>query len=198
MTQRTFFSPPIPATPPKVLVSRCLTGERCRHDGAARPAAALELLPRHWLLLDLCPESDLGMGVPRPPIGLLTEGGRLRLVERNGGRDWTEEMESWCALLARVLVADGVAGAVLKARSPSCGLGDADLFSSRALMAWPGPPEAALRRDADGLLTLALRAHDGGLPLIGDESLAGEAARARFIEAVERRHRAAAPTQPWF
>jgi len=172
-----------------VLVSRCLTGTPCRFDGQGRPAAALRLLPRHWICLDLCPEVDLGMGVPRPPVGLLAAAERVRLVERNGDREWTGEMESWCAFMARILLRDGVAGAVLKARSPSCGVADAEVFADRARTAWPGPPDAVLRRDADGLWTAALRALDASFPIVSDEELADPVRAADFVRRVEERHR---------
>ena len=170
-----------------MLVSRCLTGAACRYDGASRPAHALSLLPDDWTLLDLCPEADLGMGTPRPPIGLLAAKGRLLLKERNGARDWTWEMGSWCGLMARVLVRDGAAGAVLKAHSPSCGHGDVEVFASSATMAWPSAPEAALRQDADGLWTRALLDLDPLFPLISEESLEDECRRLAFISAVESR-----------
>jgi uncharacterized protein YbbK (DUF523 family) len=170
---------------PVVLISRCLLGTPCRYDGACRPAAALALLPAHWTRLDLCPEEDLGMGVPRSPIGLVLAAEGPRLKECRGPRDWTREMADWCRLLARILLGDGAAGAVLKARSPSCGRGDVELFADEAALA---AGHAPLGRGADGFLVRALQAADPAFPLINDEELADEARRLAFAAAVEARH----------
>jgi uncharacterized protein YbbK (DUF523 family) len=176
-----------------ILASRCLLGTACRFDGQSKPQAALGLLPSSWTLLDLCPEADLGMDTPRPPIGLLVRDGRLHLMECNSPREWTTEMESWCAFLAHVLVADGVAGAVLKARSPSCGKGDVAVYGEHRLMAWPGPAEAALNHVGDGFLVRALKRRDASFPILRDEDLLHEGKRLAFVQAVERRCGLSAP-----
>lgn len=178
---------------PSVLASRCLTGVACRYDGHSRLQQDLALLPTSWILLDLCPEADLGMGTPRPPIGLLLDQAGLHLRECNGTRDWTAEMTSWCTFLAEVLVADGVAGAVLKARSPSCGTGDVAVYGEAQRMAWPGPPEAALHHLGDGFLVQALRRRDPSFPILRDEDLSRADKRMAFVQAVEKRCRLSAP-----
>jgi|GEM_PF-1214174 len=171
----------------RILVSRCLLGVACRFDGQSKPSPHLPLLPANWTQLDVCPEADLGMGTPRPPIGLWLEQSHLRLVECNGTRDWTGEMASWCQFLARIVLGDGVCGAVLKARSPSCGRGDVAIFGERAHMRWPDPPEAALHHHGDGMLVQALRHLDPRFPILKDEELGDEALRLAFVQAVEAR-----------
>jgi uncharacterized protein YbbK (DUF523 family) len=53
-------------------VSACLLGERGRHDGGHKRDASLTgvLGPfMEWVLV--CPEAELGLGIPRPPIQLV-------------------------------------------------------------------------------------------------------------------------------
>lgn len=177
---------------PTILVSRCLLGVACRYDGTRRPCQALDRLPTHWVLLDVCPEEDLGMGVPRPPIALL-ETDQLRLVERISGRDWTAAMSGWCRDFSRILLRDGASGAVLKARSPSCGTGDAELFRDRGALAWPPLPDQRAPASGDGFWVRALKSCAPDFPLISDEELADPETLARFQSAVESRHRTHAP-----
>jgi len=171
---------------PMLVVSRCLLGSACRWDGASRPCPALAGLPAGWTLLDVCPEEDVGMGTPRPPIAVVDYLG-LRLHETASRRDWTVTMERWCRYLARILVADGVAGAVLKARSPSCGRGDVEVFRGPGASAASLEPGHGWRRNGDGFWARALREADPGLPLINDEELAEPDVRAAFLECARMR-----------
>jgi uncharacterized protein YbbK (DUF523 family) len=104
-----------------VLVSACLLGVRCRFDGndkrddtaVARVAGAgAELLP-------LCPEVLARFGVPRPAI-TLSEDGKLATDAR--GRDVTAELEAGVRLADLIAREAGAVRALLKERSPSCGV----------------------------------------------------------------------------
>ena len=181
---------------PRLVVSRCLLGTACRWDGASKPCPSLAGLPAGWTLLDVCPEEDVGMGTPRPPIAVVEHRG-LRLHETASRRDWTEAMEGWCRFLARVLVADGLAGAVLKARSPSCGRGDVEVFAGPGGTAPSLEPGRGRRRNGDGFWARALMDADPELPLINDEELAVPELREEFLrKARERRDRQAQPGGP--
>lgn len=111
--------------PPRVGVSACLLGQNTRYDGGNRlePVIA-ETLGAVAELVPVCPEMETGMGSPRPPIRLVggPEGLRARGVD-DPAFDVTE------ALVKAGLRQTGLSGFVLKSRSPSCGLGDVDVFS---------------------------------------------------------------------
>lgn len=111
---------------PILVVSRCLGFEACRWNGEIVRDEFVELLARHVTCLTVCPEVEIGLGVPRDPIRVESKGGELRLVQPDTGRDLTAEMESFCQ---RYLGSLGeVDGFLLKARSPSCGLRDVKIF----------------------------------------------------------------------
>jgi uncharacterized protein YbbK (DUF523 family) len=69
----------------------------------------------------VCPEQDIGLGVPRKPIDLVSVGGDVRVIQKETGRDVTGELKGFSeAFLERLGAVDGF---ILKSRSPSCGRG---------------------------------------------------------------------------
>ncbi len=108
---------------PRVGVSRCLLGERVRWDaGHRRDSFVVEELGRRVELVAVCPELEIGLGVPREPIELRrSPEGEIRLVTREGGEDLTHRMDRWALARVEQLRSLGLCGYVLKAGSPSCG-----------------------------------------------------------------------------
>ena len=101
-----------------VLVSRCLTGEPCRYDGASCPFPGIDMLAGRFRLVPVCPECDGGLPVPRPA------------GERRGDRVVTKDGDDLTAFYQRGAVIalqrakeSGATLALLKSRSPSCGVG---------------------------------------------------------------------------
>lgn len=108
-------------------VSACLLGEPVRYDGRLkgdpRILAALQVKE----LRPLCPEVMGGLPVPRPAIELRGgDGGSVldadaRAIELLSGHDQTAAMVRG-AMAARRAAGEATV-AILKARSPSCGVG---------------------------------------------------------------------------
>jgi len=67
-----------------------------------------------------CPETELGLAVPRPPMHLELRGSQTRLLVTETGSDLTDEMDAMCA--RRLEDTGAVDGFVLKSKSPSCGV----------------------------------------------------------------------------
>lgn len=152
-----------PASAP-LLVSACLFGDRCRYDGAAKRCAAVVAFADRWLteagrVVPVCPEQLGGLTTPRPPADLRGGDGhavlhgtaRVRRVADGG--DVTEAFLRG-ARQALALAPDA-ALAILKARSPSCGIGETEI-------------DGALR-PGDGVFAALLRR--GGIPLYRDDEL---------------------------
>ena len=56
----------------KVGISSCLTGLRVRYDGNHKlNQGLLDALQQQFELLPICPEVEIGLGVPREPIRLV-------------------------------------------------------------------------------------------------------------------------------
>src|SRR5882672_4688907 len=115
---------------PRVGISRCLLGDQVRYDATHRRSASVIALALHVEWISVCPEVEVGMGVPREPIqlvaradGIRSSSERVRLSGVHSGDDWTDRMDVWARRRVAELVALGIVGFVLKARSPSCGPG---------------------------------------------------------------------------
>lgn len=102
----------------RVAISACLLGAPVRYDGGSKPAAEVQRLAERVDVVRVCPETASGLPVPRPPAEQV--GGRVLLAD---GRDVTEEFALGAERCAGLVSRPPVSLAVLKAKSPSCGVG---------------------------------------------------------------------------
>ena len=102
----------------RVAISACLLGAPVRYDGGSKPAAEVQRLAERVDVVRVCPETASGLPVPRPPAEQV--GGRVLLAD---GRDVTEEFALGAECCAGLVSRPPVSLAVLKAKSPSCGVG---------------------------------------------------------------------------
>ena len=112
----------------KILVSACLLGESVRYNREILPDCPLIL--KEWAqegrVIALCPEVLGGLPVPRAPAeiqdgdGKDVLAGNTRVMNING-QDVTQAFLSGAREALRLAEENGVAYAILKARSPSCG-----------------------------------------------------------------------------
>ena len=115
---------------PRVVISKCLEFDACRYDGRTiRYDLVKELGPFvEWV--PVCPEVEIGLGIPRDPIRIVKVGGETRLVQPSTDRDLTDVMLDFGDRFLSEL--RGVDGFILKSRSPSCGIRDVKAFTSAA------------------------------------------------------------------
>jgi uncharacterized protein YbgA (DUF1722 family)/uncharacterized protein YbbK (DUF523 family) len=106
---------------PVVLISRCIGFEHCRWDGEIITSHYVEKLKKHVDFITRCPESDIGFGVPRKPVRLVNVNGEIRLLQRETGYDATDSMNAYAAR--------SLSSAILKERSPSCGLTKVKIYN---------------------------------------------------------------------
>jgi uncharacterized protein YbbK (DUF523 family) len=110
-----------------VMVSACLLGVRCRYDGDSRPHEAVIDLARTTGVVPVCPEQLGGLPTPRAKADLRGGGGRsvvdgtARVVSEDG-LDVTESFLRGARETVEVARRCRVRRAVLKDRSPSCGV----------------------------------------------------------------------------
>ena len=115
---------------PIVVISRCIDFDSCRYNGAVIRASLREELEPHVDFKPICPELEIGLGVPRDPVRLIRSNDGARMVQPATGRDLTAPMEKFSrAWLGSIGEVDGF---ILKGRSPSCGIRDAKRFHSEA------------------------------------------------------------------
>jgi uncharacterized protein YbbK (DUF523 family) len=135
-----------------LLVSACLVGIPCQYHSGSCPHGLLQALAVQGHILSLCPEVLGGLPTPRPPAeiqggdGSDVLEGRARVVNIEG-KDVTTEFLAGAQKALRVAHRWGIKEAILKARSPSCGVGQIynGSFSGR-LVEGDGVTAALLKR----------------------------------------------------
>jgi uncharacterized protein YbbK (DUF523 family) len=110
--------------PIKIGISSCLLGEDVRYDGQNKyDRYIVEALGQYVEFLPVCPETAIGLGVPRPPVRLLNRNGRISAIGvENPDIDISEALTRFGKKQAAVL--KNICGYIFKSRSPSCGLTD--------------------------------------------------------------------------
>jgi uncharacterized protein YbgA (DUF1722 family)/uncharacterized protein YbbK (DUF523 family) len=106
---------------PTVVVSKCLGFDSCRYNGLMIRSDFVTQLTPYVNFVPVCPEVEIGLGVPRSPIRLEESSGEIHLVQPNTGLDVTEPMQEFSKTFLAGL--GHVDGFILKGRSPSCGIG---------------------------------------------------------------------------
>lgn len=103
----------------RILISACLLGVCCRYDGASKPHPLAQALSWRHTLIPICPEQLGGLPTPRPPA----ERQGRRVVTRQGG-DVTAQYSRGAEEALRLCRLFSCQAAVMKERSPSCGMGE--------------------------------------------------------------------------
>jgi uncharacterized protein YbbK (DUF523 family)/uncharacterized protein YbgA (DUF1722 family) len=112
-----------PTWPLRLGISACLLGQPVRYDGGhKRDRFLADVLGRRVEWVPVCPEVELGLGIPREPIRLEGDPERPRLVAVQSRRDHTEAMNRLARARVGQLARENLAGYVLKKDSPSCGM----------------------------------------------------------------------------
>ena len=124
-----------------ILVSACLLGVACNHEGGHSRRPAVEALAASHRLVPICPEACGGLSTPRPAAEIRGD----HVINRDGD-DVTAAYERGAQAAVELARAVGARRAVLKARSPSCGSAQVyDGTFTRTLRGGEGITSAALR-----------------------------------------------------
>jgi uncharacterized protein YbgA (DUF1722 family)/uncharacterized protein YbbK (DUF523 family) len=157
-------------------VSACLLGRKVRYDGQdKRDPFLADVLGAFVEWVPVCPEQELGLGVPREPIRLVGPSSVPRLVGERSGKDHTEAMRRLAEARVRELARLDLCGYVTKADSPSCGMERVRVHSPRG-----GPP----RRDGVGAFARVLLERLPLLPVEEEGRLQDPAVRESFVERI--------------
>ncbi len=169
-----------PDVPLRLGVSACLLGENVRYDGGhARDPFVADTLGQWFEHVPVCPEMEIGMGIPRPAVRLVDDGSGTRLVAPSTGQDFTERMLAYAQAKIAELSRLDLDGYILKKSSPSCGMERIPVYRN-------GRP---WRRDAPGLFAGKLLEFWPGLPVEEEGRLNDPRLRENFIERLFCRNR---------
>ncbi|MDD1673026.1 MAG: DUF523 and DUF1722 domain-containing protein [Methanomicrobiales archaeon] len=112
---------------PRILVSRCIEYEACRYNGGMVSNETVQRLKSYAEMFPVCPEVEIGLGVPRNPVRLVKHQMETQLVQSNTGKDVTDEIGMFADRFLKSLpVIDGI---IMKSGSPSCGLADVSIHT---------------------------------------------------------------------
>jgi uncharacterized protein YbbK (DUF523 family) len=165
------------APPLRIGVSACLAGQDVRFDGSHKLHPYLAQLGEIAELVPVCPEVELGLGIPREKIQLVDSPAGVRLVTAEDWYDITADMLRYARARVRDPELEDLAGYILKSRSPSCGVRQVKLYSA------PGE-QASFRRTGRGLFAGALIEHFPLLPIIEEDALDDPVGREDFLRRV--------------
>lgn len=156
------FSPDAQTPPRPVLVSACLLGLATRYDGRSKTnSRVLDFLrARNLLPIPVCPEQLGGLATPRPPARFASGDGEALwlgqgMLLNQEGKSMNAAFKRGAEETLRIARLTGCRAAILKERSPSCGVHR--IHRREGLVAGTGVAAALLRQ--------------AGIALIGDEDL---------------------------
>ena len=113
---------------PNLILSKCLEYCKCRYNGDSIPDKFVRALAEHVNYIKICPEVEIGLGVPRNSVRLIKKDSEYRLVDSMTGEDHTEKMDQYIEELVSDLNEEEVEGFIAKNRSPSCGTNDSKVY----------------------------------------------------------------------
>lgn len=163
-------------------VSSCLLGNKVRYDGDHRlDKYVTEQLGRYFTFLPVCPEIEVGMGVPRETVQL--EGPEdtpkpARMIGADSRQDWTDRMNHYADRRVKRKDFQSLSGFILKARSPSCGMDRVKLYDQMG----------NVKKIGTGLFAATLKRQFPNLPIEDEDQLANPDLRQNFIERVIAYH----------
>ncbi len=177
----------------RIGVSACLLGREVRFDGQhKRDAFLVDDLSPFVDFVEVCPEVEVGMSIPRETLRLIAIGERgkvgsstataTRLVATRSGEDWTDRMTGYAERSARLLARENLSGYVLKKDSPSCGLLRVKRYADTDTV-------HPATRDGQGLFAACLQRAFPHLPIEEEGRLRDARLRENFIERIFAYHR---------
>jgi uncharacterized protein YbbK (DUF523 family) len=164
--------------PKKILnigVSSCLLGNSVRYDGEHKfhPEIATQL-GHLFNLIPFCPETDSGMGVPRPPIHLAYINSHIRAIDKKFFTpDYTQQLQQQASNY--LLKHPDINGLLLQENSPSCGHSSVKVHDISGQL---------INTQGIGIFTAYIIKSKPGLPVIESSFLDNQQAVQFFIQHV--------------
>lgn len=164
----------------RVGISTCLLGENVRFDGGHKHDPFLtQTLGKYFEWTPVCPEVEVGLGVPRETLRLVGTPETPRMVTTRSGRDHTAAMQDFATKRLDQLASQEIHGYILKKDSPSCGMARVRVYNDHGMAA----------RTGRGIFAAALLDRFPELPVEEEGRLQDMTLRENFIERVFAHHR---------
>ncbi|MCF6318611.1 MAG: DUF523 domain-containing protein [Proteobacteria bacterium] len=160
----------------KLGVSACLMGQKVRYDGKDKYIPLEKYFDlKVFELIPICPEVEMGMSIPRPPIQIINDG-QIKLVQVNDHCiDYTSQMKTWFNEQATRM--SEFSGLILKSKSPSCGNQTTPHFQSDDIFDLN-----------DGLFVQLLKTQNPAIALIDEIQIKEKQQLLKFIKQISKNH----------
>ena len=118
----------------RVGISSCLLGSRVRFNGQhKKDSYVVDVLDKYFKWIPICPEVDIGMGIPREPVRLVGELENPEMIGVKSEKTWTQKMVGYSRKKANQLKQMKLHGYILKSKSPSCGMERVKVYLDSAM-----------------------------------------------------------------
>jgi len=160
-------------------VSSCLLGNKVRYDGEhSRNDCVANVFNEIFELLPFCPEVAIGLGIPRPPIQLVSFSGEIRVRGvSDANHDVTDALTKYAENIFDEFYL--LSGYIFKSRSPSCGVSDTPVYDSKT--------NQSVAVSAGQFAKIIILQHPA-LPVADEKMLVDKKLRDDFVRRVKRFH----------
>jgi len=158
---------------PNIVISRCIEFEACRWNAQIISSDEVKKMKSHADFIAVCPESDIGLGIPRKPVRIVRIAGQNRLVQHETGIDLTGKMTGFTDSFLGGL--ERIDGFILKSVSPSCGNRDVKLYGENGI---------ALPEKCRGFFAEGVISRFSGIPVENEGRLTNMSIREHFLSSI--------------
>lgn len=157
----------------RIGISSCLLGRKVRFDaGHKHDRYITDILGPFVDFVAVCPEIEVGMGVPREAVRLVDDLENPRMIGNKSGEDWTARMNRFSSRRVKKPDLKDLCGFILKNRSPTCGMERVKVYIG----------EGAAERKGTGLFAAVLLRQFPDLPVEEEGRLSDASLRENFVE----------------
>ena len=142
-----------------------------RYNGQVMPCELVRSLEPYVDFIKVCPEYEIGLGVPREPIRIIKAGEEYRLVQPRTGRDVTDAMDAFTD--AFLMALSQVDGFIFKSKSPTIGLTGIKVYN--------GPLDHMVMERRSGFFAGKVLQKYRGYPIEEDTRLINDNIRHHFL-----------------
>jgi uncharacterized protein YbgA (DUF1722 family)/uncharacterized protein YbbK (DUF523 family) len=161
--------------PIKIGVSSCLLGKEVRYNGGhSLDRYITGTLSDYFTFVDVCPEVEAGLGIPRETLRLVGDPDAPRLMTTKTKKDFTETMQKWAKQRIKNFEKEDLCGFIFKKGSPSSGMERVRVYTERGMPSNRG----------SGMFARAFMDHFPLIPTEEDGRLNDSALRENFIERI--------------
>jgi uncharacterized protein YbgA (DUF1722 family)/uncharacterized protein YbbK (DUF523 family) len=161
--------------PIKIGVSSSLLGKEVRYNGGhSLDRYITGTLSDYFTFVDVCPEVEAGLGIPRETLRLVGDPDAPRLMTTKTKKDFTETMQKWAKQRIKNFEKEDLCGFIFKKGSPSSGMERVRVYTERGMPSNRG----------SGMFARAFMDHFPLIPTEEDGRLNDSALRENFIERI--------------